>query len=113
MKKTRLVQLVLITALLASCSKHTDNKEWSYGGNDVYMRSDSTAGYQYTGHHGGGFPWMWYYAFRPYGACYGGGYHHGGYYSSAISERANIGSSPFKSSIVRGGLGSHGISVSS
>jgi hypothetical protein len=110
MKKSSTIKLVLITALLASCNSHKHRPQ-----DDVYMRSDSTAEY-YPVHSN----MMWYYAFRPYGMYYGGGsyypigYMHAGYYSEAIPESSNIGSSGFKGGIVRGGFGgSHGFSVSS
>jgi hypothetical protein len=107
MKKSKLISLVLISATLASC--HKKKPEW---GSNVYMRSDSTAGYDRVGSYSPHNPWLWYYAFRPYGTYYGGSYHHAGYYSEAISEGANVGHSSFKSGVVRGGFGG-GYSVSS
>lgn len=113
MKKSKIATLVLITASLASCNKQKKVEDWD-NGNQVYMRSDTTADYQYTGCSGANSYWLWHYAFRPYGMYYGGNYQHYGYYSSAISERANIGASVGKTSVVRGGFGSsHGFSVSS
>jgi hypothetical protein len=110
MKKTKSISLVLITAALASCHKQPKVNDWS-DSPKVYMRSDTTAGYTYAGH---GTNFLWYYAFRPYGLFYGGRYQHAGYYSEAIAERSNIGSSAFKGSVVRGGFGgSHSFSVSS
>lgn len=78
------------------------------------MRGDSTAQYS-RAYHGGSNPWLWYYAFRPYGYYSGGSYHHTGYYSGGISESANVGRSSTKSGVVRGGFGSgsHSFSVSS
>jgi len=112
MKKSKTISLVLITAALASCHKTPRDNDWNDDTPKVYMRSDTTAGYTYVGH--GGRHWLWFYAFRPYGMFYGGRYMHAGYYSEAISERSNIGSSGFKSSVVRGGFGgSHSFSVSS
>ena len=113
MKKTKFIKLVLITGLLASCNKHKENASWDDNNGGVNMRSDTSAPYTRTGYYGGSNAWLWYYAFRPYGYMNGGYYRHAGYYSSAISERSNIGSSSFKSSVVRGGFGSHGYSVSS
>ena len=112
MKKSKKITLVLITALLASCHKH-DDKPWDKP--EVYMRSDTTAEYTHTPVFAADV-WLWYYAFRPYGMIYGngGGYHHAGYYSGGLSERSNIGTSPLKSGIVRGGFGgSHSFSISS
>ncbi len=107
MKKTKHIQLILITAALASC--HRPSNEWQ-SGNKVYGRSDSTAPYTRAHHFGGAL--LWFYAFRPYGSYYNGAYRRAGYYSGAISERGNIGLNGTKSGIVRGGFGS-GYSVSS
>ncbi|TCJ18652.1 hypothetical protein EPD60_03900 [Flaviaesturariibacter flavus] len=111
MKKTRHIELVLITAALASC--HQPKKDWEGSGNRTYLRSDSTAPYT-RAHHGGGSALLWYYAFRPYGGYLGNSYNRAGYYSSALHESSNIGSNGVKSGIVRGGFGrSGGYSVSS
>lgn len=111
MKKTRHIELILITAALASC--HRPSNDWQ-SGNKVYVRGDSTAPYTRAYHHGGGVgtALLWYYAFRPYGAYYNGMYHRSGYYSGAISEHSNVGGNLGKIGIVRGGFGS-GYSVSS
>ena len=113
MKKSQIVTLVLVTAALASasCNKHqlinTNPKP------QVYMRSDTTAHYHRSN------PFLWYYAFRPYGMfynnSYGSTYNRSGYYSSAIGQHANVGTNSGKAGIVTGGLGSggHGMSVSS
>jgi hypothetical protein len=118
MKKSKIVQLVLISAALASC--HRKKPEWQAGSGKVYMRSDTTAPYQDVGYYGGytrhGYtplPWLWYYAFRPYGTYYDGTYHHAGYYSGGIGERSNIGFNSGKAGIVRGGFGGRGVGVSS
>lgn len=108
MKKSKCVELVLITAVLASCNKQ--EKEWE-SGNKVYLRSDTTAPYTRTGHHFG--TGLWFYAFRPYGGFNNGFYRRAGYYSGALHERSNIGNNGFKSGIVRGGFGRGGYSVSS
>ena len=109
MKKTKHIQLILITAVLASC--HRPNNEWQ-NGNRVYVRGDSTAPYSRAYH-----PYvnaaLWYYAFRPYGNFYNGTYRRTGYYSNALSEAGNIGSNGFKGSVIRGGFGSGAYSVSS
>jgi len=103
MKKSKIIQLVLISAALTSCyrNKTADEKK-------VYMRSDSTANYSRAGGYS-----HWYYAYRPYGIFNNGYYHRAGYYSSAISEKANVGSNSFKGSVVRGGFGSSAFHVSS
>lgn len=108
MKKSKLISLVLITASLASCHK---KKQQDWNQPNVYMRSDSSANYSQAYH--GGFPWLWYYAFRPYGYYNGNSYVHSGYYSSGIRQSSNLGHNSFKSSVVRGGFGGRGFSVSS
>ncbi len=116
MKKTKHIQLILITATLASCNQPKPKDDWE-SGNKTHIRSDSTAPYTRVQHHSGiggiGTALLWYYAFRPYGNYNNGRYQHAGYYSSAISQRSNIGSNGFKSSTVRGGFGRGGYSVSS
>ena len=110
MKKSKYINLVLITAALASCNK--PDKEWE-SANKVYMRSDTTAPYT-RGHHSGlGTALLWYYAFRPYGNYYNGNYRRAGYYSGALNERSNIGNNAFKGAVARGGFGRGGYSVSS
>ena len=109
MKKTRCIELILITAALASC--HQPNKDWE--GNKTYIRSDTTAPYSSAYHSHTGAPFLWHYAFRPYGNYYNGRYERAGYYSSAINEGSNIGSNGYKSSVIRGGFGEGAFSVSS
>jgi hypothetical protein len=112
MKRTKQISLVLITAALASCHR-PGNPDWVNANGRhqrVYIRSDTTAPYTRMYHPSGAR--LWYYAFRPYGSYSYFGYRRLGYYSSAISENSNIGSSSEKSGIVRGGFGS-GFSVSS
>ncbi len=111
MKKSKTIQLVLITAALASCNQKPQNNEWG-SGSKTYVRADSTAPYART-HHGFGNGLLWYYAFRPYGGYSNGFYNRSGYYSNAIHPRANVGSNGFKSGISRGGFGHSGYSVSS
>lgn len=105
MKKSKLVNLVLLSVALSSCNQQKQNHD-----RKVYLRSDSTADYSRTeGHsHFGG-----YYAFRPYGMYSYGGYHRAGYYSGGIHESSNIGHSSFKSATIRGGFGSSSFHVSS
>ncbi len=103
MKKSKYISLVLITAALASCNKK--EKGWDSEEPKVYMRSDTTANYARSHHHGIGTALLWYYAFRPYGRYNNGSYTRAGYYSGGIGERANIGSNAGKYGIVRGGFG--------
>ena len=113
MKKSKAIQLILITATLASCNQQKKEAEWG-SGNKTYVRGDSTAPYART-HHGNGLVGaaLWFYAFRPYGNYNNGSYTRAGYYSGAIPARANIGSNSFKGSVSRGGFGRSGYSVSS
>ena len=101
MKKTRHIQLVLLTAVLASCHRNAD-QQWT-SGNKVYIRSDTSAPYARAYHPTG--PGLWYFAFRPYGNYYNGHYRRVGYFSDAISEHSNLGTNEAKSGIVRGGFG--------
>ncbi|MDB5249345.1 MAG: hypothetical protein JWQ40_3739 [Segetibacter sp.] len=110
MKKSKYINLVLITAALASCNK--PDKEWE-SANKVYMRSDTTAPYTRAHHSGIGTALLWYYAFRPYGNYRNGSYGRAGYYSRALNERSNIGNNAFKGAVARGGFGRGGYSVSS
>ncbi|MDB5192967.1 MAG: hypothetical protein JWQ96_2530 [Segetibacter sp.] len=116
MKKSKYVELVLITAALASCNQPAKEKEWT-SGNKVHMRSDTTAPYTNVRHHGGGNMLLgmalWYYAFRPYGNYNNGSYQRAGYYSNALRPASNIGNNGFKSAVTRGGFGRGGYSVSS
>src|SRR5438045_342442 len=102
MKKSKYIELALITAALASC--HRPQKDWeSSNGKKTYLRSDSTAPYSRANYHMG--PGLWYYAFRPYGNYYGNQYHRAGYYSGGIRESSNIGTNGFKGAVTRGGFG--------
>lgn len=114
MKKSKLVSLVLITAALASCHKNDAQRNGASGDWDdkkekkVYMRSDTSATYTRTHHHGSGVgtALLWYYAFRPYGSYNTGmGYQRAGFYSGNLHSKSNIGANPTKSGIVRGGFG--------
>lgn len=111
MKKTKYIELVLITAALASC--HKPQKEWE-SSNKVYMRSDTSAPYTAVRHHNGvANALLWYYAFRPYGNYSNGSYQRAGYYSNALHRSSNIGTNGFKGAVSRGGFGRGGYSVSS
>jgi hypothetical protein len=109
MKKTKQIQLVLMTALLASCDR--PEPQWRAGGR-TYIRSDSTAPYTVMQHSHPGYAFL-FYAFRPYGIYTPFGYRRLGYYSNALSEEVNIGHSAVKSGIVRGGFGESALSVES
>lgn len=111
MKKSRYIELVLITAALAGCNQ--PKKDWDDNGR-VHLRSDTSAPYTRV-HHGGGLgtALLWYYAFRPYGNYRNGEYHRAGFYSGGISHFSNIGSNGYKGSIARGGFGRGGYSAGS
>ena len=115
MKKTKTIQLILITATLASCATEKKQPEWG-SGNKTYVRGDSTAPYTRT-HHGNGMGLvtaaLWFYAFRPMGAFNNGAYSRAGYYSNAIPTASNVGSNPIKGNIARGGFGRSGARASS
>ena len=104
MKKSNLVQVVLLAAVLASCNNQKNTAE-----KKVHIRTDSTANYS----HSSGGIYSRYYVFRPYGTYDQQGYHKAGYYSSAISENSNIGHNQNKGGIVRGGFGRSGFRVGS
>jgi hypothetical protein len=116
MKKSKTIQLILITATLASCNQQKKEPEWG-SGNKTYVRGDSTAPFTRTHHGMGGIATaaLWYYAFRPYGNYNrdNGSYSRAGYYSGAIPSTGNIGSNSFKGTVSRGGFGRSGYSVSS
>ncbi len=102
MKKSKIVNLVLVAGLATSCNhKKEENKE------RLFMRSDSTSQYSQTRHmyHGS------YFYLRPYGVYSGGRYSHQGYESSGFSRKA--GGSHSSSHISRGGFGSRGFHVGS
>ena len=110
MRKTTKIQLVLVTASLASC--HRQEPQWHAGGR-TFIRSDSTASYTFVPHAGPGIPFFFTH-FRPYGVYYPMiGYRRIGYYSNALSEEVNIGVDAVKSGIVRGGFGESALSVES
>jgi hypothetical protein len=106
MKKSKVIQLVLVASVFSSCDNNDSKPE-----KKVYMRSDTTANYSRA--HGIGYHGSYYFAFRPYGVFGNQGYTRAGYYSSAIHENANVGRNGFKSSVVRGGFGSSTFHVSS
>jgi hypothetical protein len=113
MKKSKYVQLVLITAALASCNQSKKEKDWDDNGK-VHVRSDTTAPYTRVHHSSGlGTALLWYLAFRPYGNYNNGQYQRAGYYSSGINSFSNTGSNRFKGAVARGGFGRGGYSVSS
>jgi hypothetical protein len=106
MKKSKHIQLVLITAVLASCGKKQE-KQWGDDEKKVYMRSDTTARYTHTSS-----PFLWYFAFRSFGMFSNGGYSRG-YYNGHLNPQSNFGSNGFKRNASRGGFGRSSSRVSS
>lgn len=104
MKKSELVKLVLVAAVITSCNNQKSRDE-----KRIFMRSDTTANYSHVrgGFHGGYFP------FIPYGMYMNNRYARAGYYSSSIHESSNVGSNSYKGTVVRGGFGSSAFHVSS
>ena len=96
MRKSKVIRLVLVASVMASCSSHDD---YTYESR-LHIRGDSTSLYTHSqGYYGGG----GFYHFIPFGFySFGRGYYHGGYESPAFSSRA---------SVSRGGFGSSGIRV--
>ena len=122
MKKSKFVSLVLISAALASCNK-TEKENYGASGDwgdknekKVYMRSDTSATYTRTHHHGSGIGMalLWFYAFRPYGSYNNGmGYQRAGFYSGNLHSTSNVGRNVTKSGIVRGGFGARSFKAAS
>ena len=94
MKKSKVIKLVLVAGIAASCSSHNNDYETS---SRLHIRGDSTS--SYTNAHS--YMGYGYYHFIPYGFYSGRNYYHGGYESSAFSSRA----------ISRSGFGRSGIRV--
>ncbi|AEW85427.1 hypothetical protein B0A78_13035 [Flavobacterium columnare NBRC 100251 = ATCC 23463] len=112
MKKTSIINLVLVATITAACGKE---EEWEGGGGSdrkVYLRSDTTAAYTKSKHYN----YVSYYAFRPYSSSSGGLNTYSkrtGYYSEGIHSSSNVGHNSSKGSISRGGFGHSGFHVSS
>lgn len=103
------VQLVLITSLLASCSKPVEDKQEVK--QRLYMRADSTAQYtevtdqyqrQSSGGSGMGSAFLWYMAFRHLGG--GMGYASNGLHPNSVVGKNAAKSTAF-SNAQRGGFG--------
>ena len=98
MKKSSIIELVLVAGLASSC-----NFPKTEPAKRLYVRGDSTSQYSasqygHTGH---------YVHFSPYGYFGGRGYSHGGYESGSFSGKA------MKASVSRGGFGYSGFRVGS
>lgn len=100
MRKSKVVNLVLVAGLLGSCSSEKPNE--SNSSSRLWVRGDTASQYSRSPHVGGG-----YFHFIPYGYYHPHyGYTRGGYESSGFSSRA--GSSH---GISRGGFGGSGVRV--
>lgn len=100
MKKSKAIQLVLISAALASCHKEAPPKRSP----KLYLRSDTTAPYSTRAYH---YRPLWYYAFRPYGYynSESKSYQHTGYYNNSLNEFSNIGYNTTRGLVARNGFG--------
>jgi hypothetical protein len=107
MRKSKHIQLVLITALLAACGKNHE-KQWGDDEKKVYMRSDTTARYTHTSS-----PLLWYFAFRSFGMFGSNGSYSRGYFNGGLSPQSNFGSNGSKRNASRGGFGRSSSRVSS
>ncbi len=99
MKKSKHIQLVLITALLAACGSKQE-KQWGDGEKKVYMRSDTTARYTHTSS-----PFLWFFAFRAFNMMGSNGMYSRGYYNGGLNPQSNYGSNTSKRNASRGGFG--------
>ncbi|WP_243348230.1 hypothetical protein [Parabacteroides sp. FAFU027] len=98
MKKSSIIELVLVAGITSSC-----NHQKAEPAKRLFVRGDSTSQYTasqrgHTGH---------YVHFYPYGYFGGSGYSHAGYESGSISGKATSGS------VSRGGFGYSGFRVGS
>lgn len=111
-RTTTSLQLVLITAVLASCSRPEPKRDIAGGPQQqVFMRADSTAPYtevtqqydrhQRAGGHGMGSALLWYMAFRHMGG--GLGYANNNLHPSSVSGTNTAKANAYKAT--RGGFG--------
>ena len=114
MKKSKTIQLILITAALASCQQKKKEPEWGSGKQNLlcvvtvlHLTQEPITAVEC-------WAWrFWFYAFRPYGNYNNGMYSRAGYYSGAIPTGSNISSNAYKGNVTRGGFGRGGYSVGS
>jgi len=100
MKKSKVVNLVLVAGLLTACSGHKEQKPNSR----LFVRGDSASQYTRSPHTGMGH----FFYFGPFGNYHPYyGYRHSGYESSGFSSKAG------SAHISRGGFGSSGVHVGS
>lgn len=112
-KASKVVTLVLVSSVLASCMKKVEEAPVTNNAQKIYMRADSTAPYtdvtenyaQQNTHHGSGMgsSLLWFMAFR---SLTGGM----GYASPGLHQQSNVGkntakANALKGQTVRGGFG--------
>ncbi|QYS90998.1 hypothetical protein JJC04_14330 [Flavobacterium covae] len=89
MKKSNIINLVLVATITAACGKKEEDWEGGGGSNrKVYLRSDTTAVYTKSEQHQHS-----YHAFRAYSSSGGSGSYsrRTGYYSDGIHYSSNVG----------------------
>jgi len=114
MKKTRVIQLILITAALASCNRplyQQDSRQDFLTGE----LPDSTNACPMTPDNLPPDYYAWYYSFRPYGSFFGDPYWINGYYSFFVygSRRRGGANGGFFGHVVRAGFGKAAVSANS
>jgi hypothetical protein len=110
MKKSAIINLVLIATVAAACGQKKEDEWEGSTKKKVYMRSDTTASYSRAHYRGSMLP---FFVFRAYGAMGANGFRRTGYYSDAIHSSSNAGRNSAKSSISRSGFGRSGFHASS
>ncbi|MFK7049045.1 hypothetical protein [Flavobacterium columnare] len=110
MKKSSIINLVLVATITAACGKKEEEWEGGGTGRKVYLRSDTTAVYTKSEQ-----PQHSYHAFRAYSLSGGSGKYsrRTGYYSDGIHYSSNVGHNSSKGSVSRGGFGHSSFHVSS
>jgi hypothetical protein len=105
-RASQMVTLVLISSVLSSCSKQSEEAPVTNNAQKVYMRADSTApytdvteNYAQQNHNGGmssmGSSLLWFMAFR---SLTGGM----GYASPGLHQQSNVGTNTAKANAVKG-----------
>lgn len=102
MKKSKTVELALVTSLIVACN--VSNAQTTEQKERLHLRGDTTEKYTRVNHYyGGGVPYFYY--FHPNGVYNNSGYHKTSYSSKSISHSSRSHSGH----VSRGGFGgSHG-----
>jgi hypothetical protein len=118
MKKSRAIQLVLITSLLASCNRQLSEDMESRYSKEV--PSSDTVSADTTAYYYNPSLQLWYYGLGPSQLWYNGAYHNANPYFNRAYQTVNkpyhptvIGEASVHSSVLRGGFGGSHFSVSS